>query len=49
MHHNGAAPGLIYPPAGADIVQAIHSGQDASVINRHAPVFSQYRDPPAHS
>jgi hypothetical protein len=30
--------------AGADIVQASHSGQDASVINRHAPVFSQYRD-----
>jgi len=34
---------------GADIVQAIHSGKDASVINRHAPVVSQYRDPPAHS
>jgi hypothetical protein len=33
----------------ADILQAIHSGTDASVINRHAPVFSQYRDPPAHS
>jgi len=30
--------------ASADIVQAIHSGQDASVINRHAPVFSQYRE-----
>jgi hypothetical protein len=25
--------------ADAGIVQAIHSGQDASVINRHAPVF----------
>jgi hypothetical protein len=49
MHHNGARPGLIYPPAGADIAQAIHAGQDASVINRHAPGFSQYRDPPAYS